>query len=274
MPGAVPCDIISCSIRCCEILSCGHQCPGICGERCLGPAFCQTCASPKVLQRTVDLITFETFGEVKLNDDSLVFLSCGHFYTVSNLDGVMELSKHYEVDEARKILGPKSSRRVASGTSPKGCPECRAPLRDIDRYNRIVKLALLDEATRRFVSHANSSYAQLVDEVAKQEAALESERKTFVKYWSHSGVSSQKEDVHDALNNYRARGQTLWQKVDAFTISVTSTEQPYGKINSMIIDASRRRNTTSTFEFDRTVIQTGFQFRGESLSLHLNWALL
>jgi len=182
----------------------------------------------------------------------------------------MELSKHYEVDGAGKILGPKSSPRVASGASPKSCPGCRAPLRDVDRYNRIVKLALLDEATRRFVSHASNSYAQLVDEVAKQETALESERKTFIEYWSHG----QGNDVQSALTNYRRRGQTLLKKLDDFTSSVTSAEQPYGRINSMIIDASRRRNATSTFKFDGTVIQTGFQFLGESLSLRLNWALL
>jgi hypothetical protein len=40
MPCAVPCDRLPCSNRCQKTLTCGHQCPSICGESCPLQKFC------------------------------------------------------------------------------------------------------------------------------------------------------------------------------------------------------------------------------------------
>ena len=84
---------------------------------------------------------FRRYGEIEIDEDPLIFLSCGHFYTVSTIDGIMELTQHYVTDfRTGKIVGLKLSQWVVkSGSAPKGCPVCRKPLRDIYRYNRIIK---------------------------------------------------------------------------------------------------------------------------------------
>jgi len=33
----------------------------------------------------------------------------------------------------------------------KSCPTCRGPLRNLNRYSRIVRRALIDEATKKFI---------------------------------------------------------------------------------------------------------------------------
>jgi len=191
----------------------------------------------------------------------------------------MELNQHYVVDpQTDKIVGPRMSpRKVKFGSAPKGCPECRMPLRDIDRYNRIVKEALLDEATRRFVAQANTRCAELVEEIRLRETKIEDERKEFILEWSKSlGESRNADRVKDSLRDYQAEGTRLLSRINKFIKAVGKTEQPFGRVNSIFASAVARQQDVAAdaFEFDESIIQTGFQFRGESFSLRLNWAIL
>lgn len=273
MPCAVPCDIIPCSKRCENNLRCGHQCPGVCGEACPEVNYCKECASPEILEKTVDFIMYDNYGDVDLDENPIIFLTCGHFYTISTLDGLMDLKESYMIDPEGTILGPKPASGVASGKGPKGCPECRKPLRDIHRYNRVVKLALLDEATRRFVANAQKQYIGLLEDVATREKKLEVERKAFIE--SNQATSNPNPPMaSQAIKLYKRDGQALLNKANHFTRSMAQSEQPFGKINSLIIDAKRRRNVDSSFTFDEAIIQTGFQYRGQAVSLRLNWAIL
>ena len=136
----------------------------------------------------------------------------------------MELSQHYTTDpETEGIPRPKRFRRVASGSAPKGCPDCRTPLRDIDRYNRIVKAALLDEVTRRFVSHANTEFAEPIETIQKREVAIRDERKVFMQVWSQGVGFKDHEHVGDSLKEYRSEGKTLPHRQELFKISRTHT---------------------------------------------------
>lgn len=273
MPCAVPCDIIPCSKRCENKLTCGHQCPGVCGEACPVVKYCKECASPEILDKTVDFIMYENYGDVDINENPIIFLTCGHFYTVSTLDGQMDLKSSYVIDPEGIILGPKPASGVASGNRPKGCPECRKPLRDIHRYNRVVKLALLDEATRRFVANAQKQYLVLLNDVSAREKELEAERKAFIeanRITNNPDLSV----ASQAVKEYKRNGQALLNRANLFTNSMARSEQPFGKINSLIIDAKRRRNIDSSFTFDEAIIQTGFQYRGQAVSLRLNWAII
>lgn len=280
MPCAVPCDIVPCDHRCEKMLSpCGHQCPGICGEKCPDPKFCQICCAPDIRDRTADLLTFEKYGEIKVDDDPIIFPSCGHFCTVSTFDGIMELPHHYDTDpQTGKIIRPKLSRRVLDpGAVIKGCPACRMPLRDVHRYKRIVKKALLDEATRRFVAQANMRAAELLEEIHNREIEIDSERTAFIQEWSQPGVEDRDWDrIRISVGEYRAQNTRLQRKVDKFTKSVKKPEQPFGKVNDMFTSAVARQQNikANAFEVDESIIQTGFQFRGECYSLRLSWASL
>jgi hypothetical protein len=280
MPCAVPCDIIPCDLRCEKKLkSCGHQCPGVCGEIRPDSKFCRICCASDILEQNVDFVMFRKYSEVDIDEDPLIFLSCGHLFVVSTLDGIMELTQHYVTDsKTGKIVGPKSSQRIVnSGSATKGCPVCRKPLRDVDRYNRIIKKAFLDEATRRFVAHANSRYAELVEEVQNREIEMEGGRSEFVLQWSQGvGESRDLDEVKRSLEAYQADGTRLQKDITRFTKSVEKTEQPFERVNNLLADAvaRQRKITTDALEFDESVIQTGFQFRGQYLSLRLGRAIL
>ncbi|PYI11934.1 P-loop containing nucleoside triphosphate hydrolase protein [Aspergillus sclerotiicarbonarius CBS 121057] len=275
LPCAVPCSNLPCSVRCEKKLCCGHRCPGLCGERCPDSRYCRDCCGQDILAQNVDMIEFRTYEDINVDEDPLVFLSCGHFYTASSLDGIMGMSDHYEMEQSTgKIIAPKLHRILDSGR-PKGCPECRTPLRDIDRYNRIIKQAFLDEATKRFATQASARFANLVGEVGKYETEIEHERAKFVRDWSQEAVETRDVDeVKRSIDDYRKSGNRLLKRIKEFTKSVAKSEQPFGRVNSIFASAAARRDMpAASFQFNESDIQTGFQSRGHVLSLRLTWIL-
>ncbi|PYH99758.1 P-loop containing nucleoside triphosphate hydrolase protein [Aspergillus ellipticus CBS 707.79] len=278
LPCAVPCDRIPCITRCKKKLRpCGHQCPGICGERCPDPKYCQICGSPAVYDHEVDLLEFKAYKDIDIDKDPMVFLSCGHFYTASSLDGVMEMSEHYDMDESTgRITGLKHSHRIMAGDR-KGCPECRRPLREINRYNRMVKSALLDEATKRFVSHTNTLYAGLMSDIENCESFIDRQRQNFIAEWPLAAVQSKDSNlVRISIDEYRREGIVLQKRVRDFIKSVAREEQPFGRVNNMLAAVKARQHEviTSLAPVERSMIQTGFESRGEVMLLRLTWALL
>ncbi|KAI2941241.1 hypothetical protein CBS147321_5948 [Aspergillus niger] len=269
---------IPCDLRCKKKLtSCGHQCPGLCGERCPDSRLCRICGGPDILEQNVDLIELKPYKDINVDEDPLVFLSCGHFYTASSLDGIMGMSEHYEVEPSTgRILGPKLNHRLFDSGRPKGCPQCRAPLRDFDRYNRIIKQAFLDEATKKFATHASIKFGHLVEEVEGYEKDIIGEKSKFVSDWYQETVETRSaDDVRRSVDVYRGRGNRLLNKIKEFTKSVAKSEQPFGRVSEMLASvAARKAGTSATpFQYNESDIQTGFQSRGHVLALRLTWVL-
>jgi hypothetical protein len=258
-------------------MECGHQCPSICGEVCPGKERCQICASDDILDMVLDLIEFTSYREADLDAEPVIFLSCGHFYSVGTLDGLMDLRNAYVIDEEGRILEPKRFSR----SEMKGCPTCRAPLRNIHRYNRVVKGALLDEATKRFMAYAGTLQTKVLEEVEEKEHKLEDLINELIQMIPAQNNAQSIPAPNNALfstkariQSYQQKGAEACQQVVNFLNAVQLAEQPYGKVHSMVIDARRRRNAATKFELDNTVIQHGFQLRGRSLLLRIMWAVL
>ncbi|KAI5817547.1 hypothetical protein BZA77DRAFT_309854 [Pyronema omphalodes] len=267
MPCAVPCDIIPCSVRCDKQLNCGHQCPSICGESCPASKFCQLCAKDEILDTVLDLIMFTTYRDMQLDLEPVVFLACGHFFSVTTLDGIMDIKTAYEVDEEGRILAPKNFNRA----DMKGCPTCRAPLRNIHRYNRVVKSALLDEATKRFMAHAGKLQTETQKLVEESEANLEDTINQFkVRCQATNTAFSKTEQI----KSYQKKAKGFIHQVSTFVNTVQQQEQPYGKVHEMVLNARRRRGAKSQFELDNAVIQHGFRFRGQAMLLRITWAIV
>jgi hypothetical protein len=230
MPCAVPCDRLPCSVRCTKILAlCGHQCPSICGEVCPESKFCKECpgTSDGVLGQVVDFIMYTTYREHEsLDEDPIIFLSCGHFYTMSTLDGHMDLKSAYEINDDGKILGPRNFAR----TEMKACPECRAPLRNIHRYNRVVKGALLDEATKRFMAYAGNLQIGLLEKVQEKEQKLEDLVNEFALLATTTNTApvSKTQKIRD----YKRKAIEAELEVANFIAKVSQAEQPYGKVQT------------------------------------------
>ncbi|KAE8381131.1 hypothetical protein BDV26DRAFT_256154 [Aspergillus bertholletiae] len=277
LPCAVPCNIIPCDKRCENLLDCGHQCPSICGEKCPSQEYCRECCAATVLEQRVDFITMESYEDINVNENPLVFLSCGHFYTISSLDGIMDIQEYYNIDpHTDTIVSPRLSQRVVSADPrlPR-CPDCRTPLRDIHRYNRIVKKALLDESTKRFILSANLMYKKLVIATQIRETQLEDKGAELIRKFSAGTEQSGSSHHGDLLKAY-CKKDKLEKAIQKFVKSMAAAEQPYGRVNDFLASAALRENSTpnSFYNMNDSKIQTGFQIRGQCLQLRLTWAIL
>lgn len=294
MPCAVPCEINPCSERCQKILDCGHQCPSPCGERCPSSRFCQVCGSDEVTSREVDLITFEPYSDIDLDINPIIVPTCGHFYTVETYDSHMGMKNCYILDENNGILGP---RPLASIRSPdataddqperpvvKNCPDCRAPLRDMQRYNRIVKTAFLDESTRRFCANAQAKFLVMYQEVSLALEIMQANRGDFI-----AGLRTtvrptnplvpgrppvSEADIPQAISDRKRKGMQLRMNIKGFINTVSEEEQPYSKVRQMVLSARRRRGIESAFVGDPSAVQLGFRLKSQNLLLEATWEAL
>ncbi|KHJ35538.1 putative nf-x1 finger and helicase domain protein [Erysiphe necator] len=171
LPCAAPCIRVPCQMRCTKLLTtCGHQCPSLCGEVC-PEEYCQSCSSKK--DARVDLILLRNFDEINLDEDPIIVLSCGHFFTAESLDGIIGMSDVYETDKFGNYIKPKEVSEFA-GSIPT-CPDCKSPICQYTtkRYNRVINRAVLDEMSRKFLVSGQNSLKALERNVRDFEEELD-----------------------------------------------------------------------------------------------------
>lgn len=93
--------------------------------------------------------------------------------TVSSMDDQLGMSDYYEIANDGAIVAMKTSPKPFSGDSFKACPRCRGSLRDIGRYGRVVRQAVLDESTRHFVRWYHAQWAELEQRVVAEQRRLD-----------------------------------------------------------------------------------------------------
>lgn len=58
----------------------------------------------ELFSQVVDLVNIKPFGSMNqqdIDDDPLVVLKCGHAYTASTMDGIMDMEKFYKKEDDR-----------------------------------------------------------------------------------------------------------------------------------------------------------------------------
>ncbi|KAI9097313.1 hypothetical protein DFS34DRAFT_593980 [Phlyctochytrium arcticum] len=236
-------------------------CPALCGEECPETAYCQLCASAEILNQQVDMILFETYGNIDVNEDPIIVLPCKHIFTMSTLDGHLRLSSCYELDEQGNPLRAKPfTVDPDSQASITGCPSCRGSLRSINRYKRRINKAVLDEATQKFISWAHTEHTALCEAVQTFETKL------------NLDVESNQTTVDEVIWAATTHPEVvdLRRRLEGHQEMCTEAEQPYGKTRSLIVDAARRRNIPESFHLYDTDIQTTCSLRAQSLTLQLH----
>jgi hypothetical protein len=238
-------------------LTCGHQCPSVCGEVCPDVSCCQDCSQPAIKDMEVDFIMGATFGEVDLDENPCIIPPCGHILTLESMDGHMSMSDFYISDVDGSIVGLKNSNEPFSASDLKTCPTCRGPLRSINRYSRIVRRALIDESTKKFIVWANMGFIPLVTKMQLIEAELRESAGTISD--ASGGVSleaphSGKLDLNGTPGQQIAQTETFMHKekifrtiidlrrrTKRFLSQVNEKEQPFGRIHDLAQDAHRHR---------------------------------
>jgi hypothetical protein len=87
----------------------------------------------------VDFILLFTFEEVDLNKNPCIMLFCGHILTLESMDGHMAMSDFYTTNGEGLIVDLKNNAELFFASGIKSCLTCRGPLRNLNRYSRIVR---------------------------------------------------------------------------------------------------------------------------------------
>ena len=266
MPCAAPCDWVPCSKRCSKLLDCGCQCPSVCSETCPSSLFCQQCASEDVLSRPVDFIEFSEYRDIDLNADPIVVLDCQHFFTARTLDGLMSMKDFYDLDENGLPVSIKSSSTLQfSKKELKNCPDCRGSLRNVARYGRIVRRALLDESTKKFITWSNAEYVPIAQRLMQEQDVLAGSTKDAKLH--NRGLRLVGDRDHQIVT---IRGKGTLRRYGSifgarrlilyFLESVREAEQPFQRVRDLV-EAVRRKKAGDgveivPFDFDQSLLQT------------------
>ncbi|KAG0030883.1 hypothetical protein BGZ82_007221 [Podila clonocystis] len=158
--------------RCDKNLNCGHQCPSVCGEICPPQKFCVECKDPETMGMQVDMIMMANLGETDVDDDPILVLSCSHAWTMSTLDGMMEMGNYYESEidpETEETTYIAKRPLPGNEVSQVSCPSCRMPIMRLFRYGRRIKDAQL---SMRLKKHQMTQENSLVDAKGRCDVAI------------------------------------------------------------------------------------------------------
>ncbi|OCL12491.1 hypothetical protein AOQ84DRAFT_419589, partial [Glonium stellatum] len=290
LPCAVPCDLLPCSERCAKMLTCGHRCPSVCGEICPAVAYCQICARPTIKEMVVDFILSTTFEEVDLDEDPCLIPPCGHILTLESMDGHMSMLDFYAKNAEGLIVDLKNSAEPFSASGMKSCPTCRGPLRNLNRYSRIVRRALIDEATKKFIVWANMKFIPLVSSMQIIEAELRettlgsqnasgglSPETSLSGPFQLKGTRDQQISLIEALerneNQYK-RIIKLRREIQKFLQQVNEEEQPFGRIYDLVRDARRHRGVNIDLHSKVDILQVRNRLLTTVLLIRCDYTIL
>ena len=183
----------------------------------------------------------------------------------------------------------KSTSKPFEAADLKGCPLCRIPLRNINRYGRIVKRAFVDEATKKFIVWANSSFVPLAKQLVELEKRLASTFKDHEAIARPPAGPITKESVvlkgdviFQVARIKKIIGQqnkykdlfSLRQHIHGFHKKVGETEQPFSRVYDLVMDARINRGTQTDFDFLPEMLQTRNRLLATALLLRCDFLIL
>lgn len=218
-----------------------------------------------------------TYGEVDLAESPCVFLPCGHIFTVESLDGVMAMSDYYDIDTMTGM--PTAIRGNSSDPSSdemKNCPDCRSSIRLLPRYGRVVRRALLDESTKKFISWSNQQYLELAGSMQSQQKGLMDTLASVPRLVGNVILKAPGSHLMKLFrlarvgNRYRPLF-SLHQKINGFINKTVANEQPFKRVHD-IVEALRRRRLDAgeaidAFDFDQSLLQTRGNLLASALAI-------
>lgn len=202
---------------------------------------------------------------------------------MESMDAQMDMRQHYDVDANERPIALKASLSPFSMGDIKPCATCRGPLRDIARYGRLVRRALLDESTKKLILFLNREYVPFATELPRLIQELQETPKRTSHEWPRSikiaGARQKQADsmrsvMHKVYPNRWEAILNLRKRIEEYHDRVMPEEQPFQRVSDMVETARRRNKTTSHFEVHHDVLQTKGALQARALGLRLHVALL
>jgi len=120
----MPCDRIPCDEPCTKLLSCGHICSSLCGERCA--TVCSQCVSGSPSKKIQ------------------MFLPCGHSFDLDLLDDHVGISILYDLSNTGRILKARATSARDRAKVKTYCPTCGTSFTQLTRYHLCDQLSALE----------------------------------------------------------------------------------------------------------------------------------
>jgi len=285
MPCAHPCNILPCEKRCMKRLSCGHQCPSLCGEPCPEPYFCQRCATPAVRSQVVDPYRQTKYEKTDLNSNPVIFPPCGHFLTVQVLDGLMRMEEVYEYQGGNIIRQRPQEEWINDPERIQmKCSECTQPLiASTNRYSRISKSATMAVLTNRLITDTSKQFLSLEQQVTQMEYQLDNTRIRFADnvnaaFMQSTAAGIEGIPISPMPSMITERHKGIYQLAQTIQKVITSTaerEQPFLSLYAQVSQTTPRpgnRHTTSASTIDNLSVNPRHRLLGQLLYLRLEWA--
>ncbi|KAK5674024.1 hypothetical protein LTS10_013215 [Elasticomyces elasticus] len=231
------------------------------------------CGSDDVRATQADMVMFEPYGDIDLNEDPCIFTACAHIFTLSSMDGIMSMVDHYDIDPmSGKIVGLKSSSEPFSSHELKACPTCRGSLRNLARYGRIVRRALLDDSAKKLTVWSNRTYADLAEHLSADEAQLSASIDAFLKPHQnvtlHDRPSDQLKAVKSLKTSQRYRKAFATRSaVQSFADKLRKDEQPYQRVRNLVETVRREHAEDGIMEFSFASSELQLRERLQAISL-------
>ncbi|KAJ3249239.1 hypothetical protein HDU78_005379 [Chytriomyces hyalinus] len=120
-----------------------------------------------ISDQQADVICMTSYGELELDEDPVVVLDCGHVFTIATLDGTLDMDTVYSTDEDGWRLAQLPPEFIALPV----CPSCRSRIVGVNRYGRILNLAVCRTAEKMWISQTASNmndFSVQVNTIAKE----------------------------------------------------------------------------------------------------------
>jgi hypothetical protein len=220
----------------------------------------------------VDLIMMTEYSELDLDEDPCIFPTCGHFYTVTTMDGHLGLGDHYVLDTnglPAALKAPDDGLDVDKIRII--CPDCRRSLREIPRYGRVVRRALLIQSTLKFITWSNKDYVMFYGLFIHAQKTLQQTLAEAVPAQANLHLAESRDKQIHIIKNGMSKLRYaaivhLRNRVDNFRGLVRSKEQPFKRVQTLVRHARLNQRTAEDFTFDESVI---LQTRSYSLATSL-----
>ena len=238
----------------------------------------------------VDFIMSTTFGEIDLNQDPCIVPACGHIITIESMDGHMSMSDFYSTDAEGSIVALKNSAAPFSASEIKSCPTCRSSLRKVNRYSRIVRRALIDEATKKFIVWANMQFIPLatkLEVVEKELRHVPPDQARGLNLRLAEAPVPQTLSLTKSRNNQIAEIGTYTRKdtrlkkiiglrrdIKKFLRDVDETEQPFGRIFDLAKDARRHRGIEIELDSKVEILQVRNRILATVLLIRCDYSIM
>ncbi|CAN9481105.1 unnamed protein product [Alternaria alternata] len=193
--------------------------------------------------------------------DSVVVLSCGHFFTTETLDGLVGLKDVYSLDASTGLFTGLIENAELSASIPQ-CPNCREPIKQYvtQRYNRLINRAVIDEMSKRFIVNGQQEVQQLQGQLEDVRKELEASQKgvvpaEIVRLRGEAAHEFTMQSINDEIRNRSGDTIKLLNAVKAFQRRMDIRHQPTYKLHQATLHSISRDDSLNA-EFAKLTIDS------------------